>query len=108
MRKFQHHVAVWGAKPSSRAGNYWLVSHGQPTCKHVAMTLPSAAAFTAGITSIELFPTILNVFGRIEPDGLRADWVKVGDDLKHAMTCLDGEMMRQAAEGEEVSDREVA
>ena len=53
-------------------------------CKHVAATMSGPRAFVKGMTSLDLFPSTADILQRLEPNGLRADWLKVGCDFRRA------------------------
>lgn len=107
MRKFQHQVAVWGQRGT---GTNFTSYISTPSLRLAADGKPfrtsghSGRAFLDGMLSITLFPDATEVLSRIEPNGLRADWVKVGSDMRRAMDTWSSEN----GEGEPTSEREIA
>lgn len=55
------------------------------TCRHFPITADYTRAFLEGMRSISLFPGTTDVLKCIEPNGLMADWVNVGSDIKKSM-----------------------
>ena len=99
MRKYRRHVAIWGgiSLPSTTISQLDLL-----TCKHVATVALPQNALLSGIRSIDLFPQSTRVLKRLESDGLRADWIRVGCDMRHALDLW------STSEPEYEHDREVA
>lgn len=91
MRKYQHRVAVWGGtgpddQTAMRVSMPRITTVTVPahTCQHVVMG-PVATAMSA-VNSFNLFPHTVDVVRRLDEDGLRADWTRVGRDMSRAMT----------------------
>lgn len=86
MTRFNHRrIALYGAVRSSFFDHISSVA-SPPTCKHIANSvLADRLSFWVGMRSLQLFPTLADAVCRIERDGLRADWEKVGHDVRRVM-----------------------
>jgi len=106
MRKFHHNITIWGHRGSAgmKAGDYSSVSlpYVSTACKNIARHSSPYNSIAEGVRSITMFPDVTEILGRLEPNGVRADWLKVGCDLRRAMDVW------TSGESESTSDREVA
>lgn len=86
MTRFNYRrVALHGAVRSSFFDHISSVA-SSPACQHIADTaLADRLSFWMGMRSLQLFPTLADAVGRIERDGARADWEKIGRDLRCVM-----------------------
>jgi hypothetical protein len=87
MRKYSSTVALLGRR--GVGGNLPMVKFAavpQISCRHFGAKADVHKAVVDGFWSINLFPDAHSAARCLEPEGLRADWIKVGGDLRHAMT----------------------
>jgi hypothetical protein len=86
MRKFQHQITVLGAKAPAQ-GTFVSAAYHPPSAPMVAhhVTFSPMGSFVGGALSFDLFPTTTDLLRKIERDGVRSDWQKVGSDLRKSM-----------------------
>lgn len=107
MRKFQNHVTVWGQKGSPIKAYQWS-SAAAPACKHVSVKMHPGKAFIVGMKELSLFPNMQQVLLRFEPNGMRADWDKVGCDMRVALDAFRAEEAEEKRKSGSRDERDVA
>lgn len=84
MRRYQNNIHIWGGN-RPEVGGFLLALLGAP-CKHTLDSTGSKHDFLLkGMTEFAILPNLSEVVCRLEPDGVRADWEKVGRDISFAM-----------------------
>ena len=84
MHKYHHRLAVWGGSLPANA-KCVPAAYAPVSCKHFATQTSFSDAFWSGLKAIDLFPHPASVLYAFEPDGLKADWARVGRDLDVAI-----------------------
>ena len=92
MRRYNQRAAIFrGALPAgfkiADVGSHHEVSYKQfPTVANIN------ASFWEGMRSVDFFPSTISVLEKIEPNGLMADWVNIGKDMRKSMKVIDAEI----------------
>jgi hypothetical protein len=107
MRKYHNHVTVWGRTGSAPVTySSGVVGHVVVDCKHFPVSLSSSRSIASGMGTLTFFPpNTKSILSRFEPDGLRADWEKVGCGLRNAMSRF---AVEHGLEGTEECPQDVA
>lgn len=92
MRRYNQKAAIFrGTLPTSFriadfSGSY------EVSCKHFPTVASINASFWEGMRSVDFFPSTISVLGKIEPNGLMADWVNIGKDMRKGMAGIAAEV----------------
>lgn len=82
MRKFGN-VSVWGHVAPTKVHSVSLTTPSVTVCKHAfGGVFHPRESLSKGMFTFSLVPNLRDVVARLEPDGLRADWLKVGHDMR--------------------------
>ena len=98
MSKFHYRKTAIRGALGSPSLQYVTIHRSQVTCKHIVNSVKKDRdALLEGMTTLSILPDLKAVYGKIERNGIRADWQKVGSDIRCAFS--------KAAQ---VDDREIA